>query len=388
MKLKTRLLPTSVVGSYSQPGWYAHCIEGARNGAFGPVDVEEFFNDAVDMAIRDQEDAGVDVISDGEMRRVGLGFFTAAFYRHIPGLEAIEAGRKLGAAGHDQQHKFRATKKISAPHGLGSLAEWQYASRRATAPVKVLLPGPFTLAGRIVRGSGEKYKTREEVAWDFVEILHREIQSLVDAGVPFIQIDEPSPAIHPGDKAPFAKMLNACLKGVKGLSKVKIASHLCFGNNLGRAVSKRQYAPVIDEILKFNVDQLLLEFANRELDEIEICGEIAKHKEIAAGLLDVKNYYIETPQDIAERIRIALKFVPAEKLWIIPDCGFSETARWVSRRKLMAMAEGARIVREELTGVKEPSRFDVKDRVEVSQTHAQVVTFAAGKNKTGGGSCC
>jgi 5-methyltetrahydropteroyltriglutamate--homocysteine methyltransferase len=375
--MKQRLLPTSVVGSYSQPGWYAYCVNGARQGAFGPVDLDEFFNDAVDMAIRDQEDAGIDVISDGEMRRVGLGFFTAAFYRHIDGLEVVEAGRKLGAAGHDQQHRFVATKKIAAPNGLGTLAEWRYASKRADRTVKVLLPGPFTLAGRIVRGADQIYKTREEVAWDFVPVLQAEIQSLVDAGVTFIQIDEPSPAIHPGDKAPFAKMLNSCLDGIKGLDRVKTAVHLCFGNNLGRPVSKRKYAPVIDEILKFNVSQLLLEFANRELDEIEVCAEVARHKEVAAGLLDVKNYYIETPQDIAERIRITLKHVPAEKLWVIPDCGFSETARWVSRRKLMSMAEGARIVREELTGVKEESRFDATDRIEVSQTHTKAAGSAS-----------
>ena len=383
-----KLLPTSVVGSYSQPGWYAYCTSGARAGAFGSVDLEEFFNDAVDMAIRDQEDAGVDVISDGEMRRVGLGFFTAAFYRHIEGLEPVEAGRKLGASGHDQQHRYIARKKITAPRGLDAVSEWKYAWRRANRTVKVLLPGPFTLAGRIIRGPGHLYKTREQVAWDFVEVLHKEIQNLVDAGVTFIQIDEPSPAIHPGDKAPFAAMFNACLKGIKGLNRVKIAAHLCFGNNLGRPVSKRQYAPVIDEILKFNVSQLLLEFANREMDEIALCAEISKHKEVAAGLLDVKNYYIETPQDMAERIRLALKYVAADKLWVIPDCGFSETARWVARRKLMAMVEGARLVRQELTGVKEASHFEGADHVGVSQTHTGASAFPATRGKQNTGGCC
>lgn len=377
----TKLLPTSVVGSYSQPGWYAHCIAGAQAGVFGAADLDEFFNDAVDVAIRDQEDAGIDVISDGEMRRVGLGFFTAAFYQHIPGLKAIEHTRKLGAHGHDQQHKYQATGPITAPHGLGAVAEWQYASRRTRKEVKVLLPGPFTLAGRIVRGPDQPYKSREEVAWAFVEILNREIRALVAAGVTFLQIDEPSPAIHPGDKAPFAKLLNACLAGVPGLEKVKTAAHLCFGNNLGRPVSKRKYAPVLDEVLQFNVSQLLLEFANREMDEIALCAEIAKTKEIAAGLLDVKNYYIESPEDIAENIRLTLRHVPAEKLWVIPDCGFSETARWVAKRKLAAMAEGSRIVREELTGVKEESHFDRSQRVEVSQTHTAPAP-------AGGGGCC
>ncbi|MEM1084996.1 MAG: cobalamin-independent methionine synthase II family protein [Verrucomicrobiota bacterium] len=375
----SRLIPTSVVGSYAQPGWYAYCLQGVRDGTFGPTDLEEFLNDAVDTAIRDQEDAGVDIISDGEQRRVGLGFFTAAFYHHLEGLETIPHGRNLGAKGHDQQHKYRASQKLSAPDGLGCVKEWQYASKRATREVKALLPGPYTLAGRISRGESEVYKTREEVAWDFVPILKKEIQDLVDAGITFLQLDEPSPAIHPGKgESPFAELLNACMKDVKGIEKVKTAVHLCFGNNLGRAVSKRAYRPVLDQILRFDVDQLLLEFANRELQELEVVGEIAPHKEVAVGLLDVKNYYIESPEDMAERIRETLKHMPAERLTVIPDCGFSETARWVSRRKMFAMVEGARIVREELTGVKEESLFDYSEKVEVSQTHA----------KDQGGSCC
>ena len=368
---KSKLLPTSVVGSYAQPGWYAYALKGIRDGTFGPGDTEEFLNDAVDVAIRDQEDAGVDIISDGEQRRVGLGFFTAAFYQHFEGLEVVPHGRNLGASGHDQQHKFKASKKLAAPSGLGCVAEWKYASQRTSKEVKALLPGPYTLAGRIARGPDEVYQTREQVAWDLVPILKKEIQDLVNAGITFLQLDEPSPAIHPQGNCPFAELLNACFEKVRGIDKVKTAVHLCFGNNLGRPVSKRAYRPVLSQILQFKVDQLLLEFANRELQEIEIVKEVAAHKEVAVGLLDVKNYYIESPDDIAGRIRTALKHMPAEKLTVIPDCGFSETARWVSRRKLFAMVEGARIAREELTGVKEESRFDYADTVEVSQTHAK-----------------
>jgi len=365
----SRLLPTSVVGSYAQPGWYAHAVDGVRNGAFGPFDREELLADAVDTAIRDQEDAGLDLISDGEMRRIGQGFFTAAFYQRFPGLEAVDHTRKLGKPGHDQQHKYRATRTLEAPDGLGVVEEWRYASKRAQRPVKALLPGPFTLAGRILHGDGETYRTREAIAWDMAGLLNAEIARLAEAGAPFIQLDEPSPAIHPGEKAPFARLLNACFDGVAGIDRARRAVHLCFGNNLGRPVSKRKYAPVLDEIGQFAVDQLLLEFANRELDELELCAELAREREIAAGVLDVKNYYVESPEDIAERIRKTLEHVPPEKLWLIPDCGFSETARFVARRKLFAMSEGARIVRQELTGEDEPSVYEDDAPARVSQMH-------------------
>jgi 5-methyltetrahydropteroyltriglutamate--homocysteine methyltransferase len=118
---------------------------------------------------------------------------------------------------------------------------------------------------------------------------------------------------------------------------------------VGRPLAKRTYMPVLDQMLQFRVDQLVLEFANREMAELPLCGEIAAHKEVAVGLIDVKNYYIETPGDVAERIRKVLEYVPAGRLTIVPDCGFSQTARWAAKAKLFAMVEGARIVRAELT---------------------------------------
>lgn len=341
----TRLLPTSVVGSYAWPSWLHTGLAAANRGEYGPADVEELLNDAVDMAIRDQEEAGIDLISDGEMRRAG--FFTAAFYGHLTGLEPLEPRRRVGAAGHDQQHRFKVVERITAPNGLGVVEEFRYASGRTTRPLKCLLPGPFTLAGRLTYGRGEIYANREEAAWDCVPLLNTEIAALVAAGATFIQIDEPSSAIHPDASAPFSDLFNAALKGI---SDVKLAAHLCFGNYVGRPLSKRTYRPIFSEMMAFHVDQLLLEFANREMAEIELLAEVAREKEVAVGVVDVKSYYIETPEDVAERIRKVLAVVPAERLTLIPDCGFSETARWASRAKLHALADGAALVRQELTG--------------------------------------
>lgn len=334
------LLPTTVVGSYSWPGWLASGIEAARRGEFGPVDLQEMLDDAVDTALRDQEDAGIDIVTDGEMRRVG--FFTAEFYSHLTGLRALEPDRKKGPAGHDQQHRFQVLEPITAPTGLGVVAEYRYARQRTNNPLKVTLPGPFTLAGRLM--PGEVYKDRQEAAWAFVPIVNTELKALVEAGADLIQIDEPSPAIHPDSPSDFAGLFNAAVEGIH----VRLAAHLCFGNYAGRPLAKRTYAPVFDQMMQFRVDQLVLEFANRELAELELCREIAAHKDLAVGLVDVKSYYIETPEDVAARVCKALQFVPAEKLSVVPDCGFSQTARWAARAKLKAMVAGTRIVRQQL----------------------------------------
>jgi 5-methyltetrahydropteroyltriglutamate--homocysteine methyltransferase len=334
------ILPTSVVGSYSWPSWLTSGLEAAARGEFGPADLREMLDDAVDTALRDQEDAGVDVVTDGEMRRAG--FFTAEFYSHLTGVRPLDPERRKGPAGHDQQHRFEVLEPIAAPHGLGVVAEYTYTRQRTRKPIKVTLPGPFTLSGRLATGT--VYRRREEIAWAFVPILNAELKALVAAGADFIQIDEPSPAIHPDSPAQFAELFNAAVEGVN----TRLAAHLCFGNYAGRPLAKRVYAPVFDQMMQFSVDQLVLEFANRELAELPLCREIAAHKELALGLVDVKSYYIETPEDVAERIRRALEFVPAEKLTVVPDCGFSQTARWAARAKLQAMVDGTRIVRAEL----------------------------------------
>jgi 5-methyltetrahydropteroyltriglutamate--homocysteine methyltransferase len=342
MKNGLPLLPTSVVGSYARPAWVWTALEAAQRGELGPADLKEVLDDAVEMALRDQEDAGVDIVSDGEMRRAG--FFTAEFYAHLTGLKALEPERRKGPAGHDQQHRFEVLEPISAPQGLGVVAEYQYARSRTRRPIKVTIPGPFTLSGRLTTGG--VYKQRLDAAWAFVPILNAELKALVAAGADSIQIDEPSPAIHPESKAEFAALFNAAVEGITA----RLAAHLCFGNYAGRPLGKRSYSKILDQMMEYRVEQLVLEFANRELAELPLCREISQHRELAIGLVDVKSYYLETPEDVAERIRQALEYVPAEKLTIVPDCGFSQTARWASRAKLRAMVEGARQVRAELKG--------------------------------------
>ncbi len=342
MDQKLPLIPTSVIGSYAWPSWLHLALKAAQNGDIGEEDMLETQNDAVDMALRDQEDADVDIITDGEMRRVG--FFTAEFYSHISGLAEVGQKRKSGVAGHDQREKYEAVEALNSPHGLGLLEEYKYVKTRTHRPIKMPIPGPFTLAGRIQPGS--IYKDRMDVSYALSEIINRELKTLVAAGVTFIQIDEPSYAVHSSTPAEFVRLFNQTVEGVNA----KIGVHLCFGNFVGRPVAKRTYRPLFPHILDMNAHQFALEFANRELSELGLWKEFSSDKELAAGLVDVKNYYVETAEDVAERIRETLKFVPAEKLTVTPDCGFSQTARWAAKIKLKAMVEGTKIVRRELAG--------------------------------------
>jgi 5-methyltetrahydropteroyltriglutamate--homocysteine methyltransferase len=338
----SEVLRTSVVGSHARPSWLVAGIAAAERGEFGPVDLEEMLDDAVDLALRDQEEAGVDIVSDGEMRRAG--FFTAEFYRHVTGVRALPPERRLGAGAHDQQHRFVVLEPIAAPDGLGVVAEYRYAVTRATRPLKVTLPGPYTLSGRLTFGPGQVYGERNAAAEAFVPILRAELEGLVAAGADFIQIDEPSPAIHPDAPADFSALFNAAVEPIVG--RARLGAHLCFGNYLGRPLARRTYRPVLDAMLGFHVDELVLEFANREMAELEIISEIAASgRHVGAGVIDVKNSYVETADDVAARIDAVLATgVAPESLTLVPDCGFSQTPRYATRAKLRALVAGRDLV--------------------------------------------
>lgn len=336
-------LLTSVVGSHAHPGWFVAGIAAAERGDFGPADLAEMLDDAVDLAIHDQEAAGIDVITDGEMRRAG--FFTAEFYRHVTGLRALPPERRLGAGGHDQQHRFEVLEPIAAPNGLGVVEEFVAARTRTTRPLKVTLPGPYTLSGRLRTGPGEVFPTRVDAAEAFVPILQAELRGLADAGATIIQVDEPSPAIHPDAPADFAALFNAAIEPVRG--RVRLGAHLCFGNFLGRPLAPRSYRPIRDAMLGFAVDELVLEFANREMVEVDLLNELTDAgRDVAAGVIDVKNSHLESPDEVARRIETILDAgVPPDRLTLVPDCGFSQTARWITTAKLNALVAGRDLVR-------------------------------------------
>jgi 5-methyltetrahydropteroyltriglutamate--homocysteine methyltransferase len=148
------------------------------------------------------------------------------------------------------------------------------------------------------------------------------------------------------DPRRFVGMFNRTVEPVVG--KCRLSTHLCFGNYKARAVGPRRYGPMFPAFLDLDVDEIHLEMASREFSEIEIIGEIARHKHVAVGIIDVKSYYIETPADVADRVRRCVALAPAERLSFAPDCGLSQTARWAARQKLRNLAEGVALVRQEL----------------------------------------
>lgn len=335
------LLSASTVGSYSPPSWFVAAVEAIERGEFGPTDRQETYDDACRIALRDQEEAGLDLITEGEMRRVD---FNLGFYGRIQGLQKLPPARTKGPDGHDQRDRYQVVDRLSAPEGLGIVEEFQFAQQHTDRPLKVTCPGPYTLAGRPQTGS--VYADRYAVAGDMADLINAELKKCVAAGAQYIQLDEPSAAVYPDRPLAFVELIARALNGVEA----HLSMHMCFGNYRGRAVGKRQYAPLFPHILECPIQQFVLEFANREMAEIDLWQRFPNDKELAIGVVDVKNYYVETPEDVAERIRLALKFVAPEKLSVVPDCGFSQTARWAAYRKLEAMVTGAAIVRKELTG--------------------------------------
>jgi 5-methyltetrahydropteroyltriglutamate--homocysteine methyltransferase len=333
------LLPTTVVGSHGKAGWWFEGVAAVEAGRWGTYDVQEMLDDAADTAIRDMTLAGIDVITDGEVRR--LDGYVDSYYAVIKNIEAIDQARKVGPWGYDQQTRYRAIGKIEVPDGgLGIVDEFKYLKAHTDKPVKATCAGPLTFGSRIHPGA--EYSSPYEVAERFASVINDELKALVAAGADWIQIDEPARGHGSGEL--MAKMFNLATEGVKA----KIGFHICFGNRFGRARFKRRYADYFPGALAARCDQFVLEFAGREMAEIERWSDWDDGRELGCGVVDVKSFHIETPEDVAERVRTALRHVKQDKLVLNPDCGFGWSPRNMCNEKLKALVGGAAIVRAEL----------------------------------------
>jgi len=364
--MKSHPLRTTVIGSYPFPAW----LEFATNNLeiFGKKDREELINDAVCIAMQDQIHAGLDVITDGEQTRLD---FNLSFYGFLEGIELeSESPRNFGPPAHDQRGKHAITGTLKAPAGLGAVEDFKrlqslcpaaYTLKASvTSPrhlvgvrhsiseytLKASVPGPYTLSGRLI--PNEQYPDRYAISEALLPIVRSELKALMLAGCTEITVDEPSMSCyaHKEDPDRFVDIFNRTVEPVVG--KCHLSTHLCFGNYKGRAVGPRQYAPMFPAFMGMHVDELHLEMASREFAELEIIEEIAKTKDVAVGIVDVKSYYIESADDIAERVRRCLQYAPPERLSFAPDCGLSQTARWAAKQKLANMVAGVHMVRKEL----------------------------------------
>jgi 5-methyltetrahydropteroyltriglutamate--homocysteine methyltransferase len=245
--------------------------------------------------------------------------------------------------------------ELSAPKGLGAVDEFERLRRvcasrcqggTSGATLKASVPGPYTLSGRLLPNA--QYPDRWALTEALLPLVRAELEALVKAGCQEISVDEPSMSCyaHREDPARFVDIFNRTVESVRG--RTRVCSHLCFGNYKARAVGPRQLAPMFPAFLDFHCDELHVEMASREFAELDLLTPIAQRMDVAVGVVDVKSYYIETPGDIAQRVRRCLEKAPADRLVFAPDCGLSQTARWASKRKLANMVAGVRAVRKEL----------------------------------------
>lgn len=349
--MKNQPLRTTVIGSYPFPGWLEFSVQHLDQ--FGDADRAELVDDAVAIAVRDQVEAGLDVITDGEQTRLD---FNLSFYGFIEGIELESAPpRKFGPPAHDQRGKHQIKGELRAPRGLGAVEDFKRLQRitgshlstlNSQPTLKASVPGPYTLSGRLV--PNKQYPDRYAIAEALLPIVRAELEALVNAGCREITVDEPSMSCyaHKEDPNRFVEIFNRTVESVVG--KCHLSTHLCFGNYKARAVGPRQYAPMFPAFLEMKVDEVHVEMASREFSEIEIIRQIATKKDVAVGIVDVKSYYVETVDDIMNRVRMCLKFASPDRLSFAPDCGLSQTARWAAKQKLANMCAGVKRVRKEI----------------------------------------
>jgi 5-methyltetrahydropteroyltriglutamate--homocysteine methyltransferase len=348
--MREQPLRTTVIGSYPFPAWLEFACEHLDR--FGDADRVELIDDAVSMAVQDQFAAGLDVITDGEQTRLD---FNLSFYGFIEGIELESASpRRFGPPAHDQRGKHKVIGELRAPRGFGTVEDFKRLQRIAQSAIrnpqsaialKASVPGPYTLSGRLLPNN--RYRDRYALTEALLPLVRTELEALVAAGCREITVDEPSMSCyaHREDPKRFVDIFNRTVESVAG--KCHLSTHLCFGNYKGRAVGPRQYAPMFPAFLDMAVEEIHVEMASREFAELDLIRAITAKKDVAVGIIDVKSYYIETVDDVANRVRACLEFASPDRLSFAPDCGLSQTARWAAKQKLKNMCEGVRKVRHE-----------------------------------------
>ena len=343
--MKSQPLRTSVIGSYPFPGWLEFSSQHLEK--FGSADIAEMQDDAAMIAIQDQIASGLDVITDGEQTRFD---FNLSFYGFIEGIALEPASpRRFGPPAHDQRGKHEIVGELRAPRGLGAVEELKRLQRLAGATgkqLKVSVPGPYTLSGRLAPNA--QYTDRYAITEALLPIVRKEIGDLVAAGATEICVDEPSMSCYGyrEDTKRFVDIFNRTVES--GYDKARICTHLCFGNFKGHPVGWRKYAPLFPAFLDLHADEVHVEMANREYAELDVIGPMSQRYDVAVGVIDVKSYHIETPEQIADAVRACLKHASADRLVFAPDCGLSQTARWAAKKKLANMVAGVQNVRREL----------------------------------------
>jgi 5-methyltetrahydropteroyltriglutamate--homocysteine methyltransferase len=338
------LLPTSLVGSYPQPDWLidrdklGHSmpprVRAQQLWRVAPEWLEQAQDDATILAIRAQERAGLDILTDGEMRRES---YSNRFATALDGIDLDNPGQVISRSGQSVTVP-RVTGKIRRKHAV-EVRDAQFLRANTSRAIKITVPGPFTMSQQ---AQNDYYATEEEMALDYAAAVNAEIKDLFAAGADVVQIDEPYMEAQPEKAAQFGlAALKRALDGVKGAT----ALHICFGYAAlvpGRPPAYR----FLDKLADAPVQQISIETAQSHLD----CSVLAKlpAKTIILGVLDLSTPNVESADIVAARIRRALPFVSPERLVIAPDCGMKYLPRDAAYGKMKAMVEGAKLVRAEL----------------------------------------
>ena len=339
------LLPTTLVGSYPQPDWL---IDRAKLAGrlpprvranelwrVAPEWLEQAQDDATVLAIRDQERAGLDIITDGEMRRES---YSNRFATALEGVDVDNPGTALDRSGHPNPVP-RIVGRIRRRHAV-EVRDVAFLRANTNRKIKITVPGAFTMAQQ---AQNDFYKDEVELAMDYAAAVNEEIKDLFTAGADVVQIDEPYMQARPAKARQYGvQVLNRALSGVTGTTAV----HICFGY----AAIIHQRPPgysFLPELEDADVQQISIETAQSHLD----CSVLAAlpSKIIMLGVLDLSDMSVERPAIVADRIRRALPHVDANRIVVAPDCGLKYLPRDIAFAKMQAMVEGALLVRNELS---------------------------------------
>jgi 5-methyltetrahydropteroyltriglutamate--homocysteine methyltransferase len=340
------LFPTSLVGSYPQPDWlidrerlagrFPPRVRARELWRVDPAYLPQAQQDATLLAIRAQEDAGLDIITDGE---IGRESYSNRFATALDGVDVDNPGTALDRSGHPNPVP-RIVGPIRRRHPVqtGDLAFLRAHTER---PVKVTVPGPFTMAQQ---AQNDYYPSREAAAFGYAEAVNEEIGDLFAAGADIVQLDEPYMQARPDEARAYGvPVLNRALDGMTGTTAV----HICFGYAAIIHGRPAGYS-FLPELAASHADQISIETAQSGLD----CSVLAAldGKTIILGVLDLSDPTVETPGQVAERARKALAYVPADRIVLAPDCGMKYLPREAAFGKLAAMTEAAARLREDLNG--------------------------------------
>ena len=339
------LLPTTVVGSYPQPDWLVNrgmlskSVPRVRMNIWRVRDdwLEQAQDDATLLAIRDLERAGIDIITDGEIRRES---YSNRFATALEGIDLDRPGQVKSRSGH-RTPVPRVVGRIRR-RGPVEVRDMKFLRANTDRLAKITLPGPFTMSRQAIN---EHYKDDDEMVMDYAVAVNAEAKDLVKAGADVIQLDKPWLRQDPDAAKRIAvKAINRALAGIS----VPTIVHLCFGY---AALVPGETKPVgysfLPELADSTADQISIEAAQPKLD-LGVLHDLSP-KKILLGVLDLGDIKVETPKKVADRIRKGLKHLPAERLIPAPDCGMKYLAREVAFGKLKALADGAAVVRKELS---------------------------------------